>query len=70
MYLAAELLRDSALQASGLLARTLGVPSVRPPQPARLAGRYRPASVSAPEAATWVALARTLLNLDEFITRE
>jgi hypothetical protein len=29
-----------------------------------------PAGVSIPEAAAWVGLARTLLNLDEFITRE
>jgi hypothetical protein len=26
--------------------------------------------VSPPEAAAWIAVARTLLNLDEFITRE
>ncbi len=29
-----------------------------------------PADVSPPDAAAWVAVARTLLNLDEFITRE
>jgi hypothetical protein len=29
-----------------------------------------PPGVSPPEAAAWVAVARTLLNLDEFITRE
>jgi hypothetical protein len=29
-----------------------------------------PAGVSPPEAAAWVAVARTLLNLDEFLTRE
>src|SRR5207245_6816814 len=32
--LEAELLRDTALASSGLLVRTLGGPSVRPPQPA------------------------------------
>ena len=32
--LEAEILRDEALAASGLLARTIGGPSVRPPQPA------------------------------------
>jgi hypothetical protein len=34
-----------------------------------VAGRM-PESVSAAEAAAWVATARVLLNLDEFITRE
>jgi hypothetical protein len=29
-----------------------------------------PPEVAPPEAAAWVAVARTLLNLDEFITRE
>jgi len=39
------------------------------PESAALAGKVPP-GVSAPEAAAWVAVARTLLNLDEFITRE
>ena len=37
---------------------------------AKLLGPYKPAGVEASEAAAWVALARTLLNLDEFVTRE
>jgi mono/diheme cytochrome c family protein len=37
---------------------------------AKLLGSHKPAGVAAPEAAAWVALARTLLNLDEFVTRE
>jgi hypothetical protein len=37
---------------------------------AKLLGPHKPAGVPAPEAAAWVALARTLLNLDEFVTRE
>ena len=37
---------------------------------AKLLGSHKPAVVSAPEAAAWVALARTLMNLDEFVTRE
>jgi hypothetical protein len=37
---------------------------------AKLLGSHKPAGVPAPEAAAWVALARTLMNLDEFVTRE
>ena len=37
---------------------------------AKLLGAHKPAGVPAPEAAAWVALARTLMNLDEFVTRE
>ncbi len=36
----------------------------------KLVGNYQPEGVGAPEAAAWVAAARTALNLDEFITRE
>jgi hypothetical protein len=35
-----------------------------------LGGEPLPAGVMPPEAAAWVAVARTVLNLDEFITRE
>jgi hypothetical protein len=35
-----------------------------------LAGAPPPTRIGPPEAAAWVAVARTLLNLDEFITRE
>lgn len=41
-----------------------------PQEAARMVGAYKVADVSAPETASWMALARTLLNLDEFITRE
>jgi hypothetical protein len=34
------------------------------------AGENLPAGVSPAEAAAWMALARVLVNLDEFITRE
>ena len=37
---------------------------------AKLVGDHKPAGVELKEAAAWVALARTLLNLDEFVTRE
>jgi hypothetical protein len=42
----------------------------QPAESAKLAGQDLPAGVDAAEAAAWVALARTLLNLDEFVTRE
>ncbi len=36
-----------------------------------LIGAYKPpAAIPLAEAAAWTALARTVLNLDEFITRE
>jgi hypothetical protein len=35
-----------------------------------LGGVSPPPGVSPPEAAAWIAVARTLLNLDELITRE
>jgi len=36
----------------------------------QLAGQPRPTSDSLAEVAAWVSVGRTLLNLDEFITRE
>jgi hypothetical protein len=42
----------------------------KPAEAARLAGAATPADGDAAEAAAWVALARALLNLDEFVTRE
>ncbi|MBX6312639.1 MAG: DUF1553 domain-containing protein [Isosphaeraceae bacterium] len=41
-----------------------------PEAAAKLVGPYRPAKADLAEAAAWVALARTILNLDEFVTRE
>ena len=41
-----------------------------PDEATRLAGKTRAVGVSAVEAAAWVALARALMNLDEFVTRE
>jgi len=37
---------------------------------ARLVGEYAPDGVLVDDAAAWVAVGRTLLNLDEFVTRE
>src|SRR5262249_37943874 len=42
----------------------------KPEAAAKLIGAQKPDGVEAPEAAAWVALARALLNLDEFVTRE
>jgi mono/diheme cytochrome c family protein len=36
----------------------------------KLLGPHKPQNIPPPEAAAWVALARTLLNLDEFVTRD
>ncbi len=41
-----------------------------PEKAAKLAGPDLPAGADAAEAAAWTALARALLNLDEFVTRE
>jgi hypothetical protein len=42
----------------------------KPTEAAKLVGKMKPGSADPAEAAAWVALARTLLNLDEFVTRE
>jgi hypothetical protein len=41
-----------------------------PDAAAKLAGKMKMSGVELPEAAAWVALARALMNLDEFVTRE
>jgi hypothetical protein len=41
-----------------------------PDEAAKLLGKHRPTGVNVADAAAWVALARSLLNLDEFLTRE
>jgi hypothetical protein len=62
---AAEVARLVALQ--GELAK---LAATDPKGAAALAGKHAPAGVPAAEAAAWVAVARTVLNLDEFVTRE
>jgi hypothetical protein len=42
----------------------------KPEVAAKLAGPVKVADINLAEMAAWVALARVLLNLDEFITRE
>jgi hypothetical protein len=41
-----------------------------PAEAAKLLGGHTPDGIPPAEAAAWVALARTILNLDEFVTRE
>ncbi|MFO0801700.1 MAG: PSD1 and planctomycete cytochrome C domain-containing protein [Gemmataceae bacterium] len=41
-----------------------------PPASAKLLGSHKPDGVPIHEAAAWVGLCRTILNLDEFVTRE
>jgi hypothetical protein len=47
-----------------------GMCQAKPEEAAKLVGKMKGSGVETPEAAAWVAMARTLLNLDEFVTRE
>jgi len=48
----------------------LALAKEHPEEAAKLAGKARPTTGSVAESAAWVALARALMNLDEFVTRE
>jgi mono/diheme cytochrome c family protein len=48
----------------------LRLAEANPKEAARLAGSALPAGANAAEMATWVSVARMLMNLDEFVTRE
>jgi hypothetical protein len=48
----------------------LALSRAQPDQGAKLAGTPVPAGVTPPEAAAWVGVARAIMNLDEFVTRE
>jgi hypothetical protein len=48
----------------------LALARAKPDEAAKLAGKGLPKDMEPVEAATWTALARALLNLDEFVTRE
>ncbi|MBI1913373.1 MAG: PSD1 domain-containing protein [Planctomycetes bacterium] len=48
----------------------LALAKANPDAADRLTGKTRPVGVPVAEAAAWVALARALMNLDEFVTRE
>jgi hypothetical protein len=53
-----------------LLARSRAWFSDKPDDAKKLVGEYQPEGVAPGEAAAWVAAARVLLNMDEFLTRE
>ncbi len=53
-----------------LLAQFRKLSASDPDGAAKLLGTQKPVGVSATDAAAWVALARALMNLDEFVTRE
>lgn len=55
---------------SALYQELLSLAKSKPEAAAQLVGKTKPAPADLPEAAAWVAIARTLLNLDEFVTRE
>jgi hypothetical protein len=44
--------------------------AANPAEAAKLIGNDRPAGTTVDEAAAWVGVARTILNLDEFVTRD
>ncbi|MCI0684967.1 MAG: PSD1 and planctomycete cytochrome C domain-containing protein [Gemmataceae bacterium] len=48
----------------------LALAQANPKEAARLAGAASPANVPVAEGAAWVTVARMLMNLDEFVTRE
>jgi hypothetical protein len=48
--------------------RTLAAAS--PTEAAKLIGAHKPTNARPEEAAAWVGVARAILNLDEFVTRE
>ena len=53
-----------------LFERTAALARSKPAEAAKLVGKTKPDGTDPAEAAAWVALARALLNLDEFVTRE
>jgi mono/diheme cytochrome c family protein len=53
-----------------LYAEMLPLCQANPEGAAKLAGGPLPPGVNAPEVAAWVVVARTIMNLDEFVTRE
>jgi hypothetical protein len=54
----------------GMYDEVLALCQANAKEAARLAGGTPPQGASAAEAATWVTMARMLMNLDEFVTRE
>jgi hypothetical protein len=54
----------------GLLDRSRSWYKENPEDAKKLVGKYQPDGMATDEAAAWVATARVLLNMDEFLTRE
>jgi hypothetical protein len=63
-------LAEESERLTKLLAQFRKLAANDPAGAAKLLGAHEPVGVPATEAAAWVALARTLMNLDEFVTRE
>ena len=43
---------------------------IEPKEAEKLVGAFKPAKAKAADAAAWVGVARAILNLDEFVTRD
>ena len=55
---------------SRLLEQSRAWYSEKPEEAKKIVGKYQPDGVAPEDAAAWVATARVLLNMDEFLTRE
>ena len=66
----ASLPRPSWIGCRSCTSELLASCRAKPEEAAKLVGGSEAGKTSTPEAAAWVALARALLNLDEFVTRE
>jgi hypothetical protein len=53
-----------------LYVELLSLCKAKPDEAAKLAGKMKVANVDSAELAAWIGVARTLMNLDEFVTRE
>ena len=63
-------MEQEAVRLAGLYAELLPLCQANPEGAAQLAGAAAADGSDVAEAAAWVAIARTVLNLDEFVTRE
>lgn len=57
-------------QLARLLADMQALAQANPTEAEKLLGAHAPKGIPVPTAAAWVGVARTVLNLDEFVTRE
>jgi hypothetical protein len=70
LCLAREPAPGELLRLGQLFDELLAVSRKNPTEAAKLAGNVKQAAADTADVAAWVALARTILNLDEFVTRE